>query len=62
MGGNDEILLIHFRLLTMQCKWTFTKRVALFTPLACAGRTSIVNLLSERFSTLQLSESFFLFS
>jgi len=28
-GGNVDIFLILFRLLTMQCKWTFTKR---FTP------------------------------
>jgi len=31
-GGNVEILLILFRLLTMQCKWTFTKRFTLSTP------------------------------
>jgi len=26
-GSNVDIILILFRLLTMQCKWTFTKRV-----------------------------------
>jgi len=28
-GGNVDILLIFFRLLTMQCKWTFTKHITL---------------------------------
>jgi len=28
-GVNVKILLILFRLLTMQCKWTFTKRFTL---------------------------------
>ena len=31
-GDNVDILLILFRLLTMQCIWTFTKRFTLFTP------------------------------
>jgi len=31
-GGNVDILLIVFKLLTMQCKWTFTKRFTLSTP------------------------------
>jgi len=31
LGVNVEILLILFRLLTMQCKWTFTKRFTLYT-------------------------------
>jgi len=35
--GNVEILLIFFRLVMMQCKWTFTKRFTLSTPLVCAG-------------------------
>jgi len=30
-GCNVEILLIRFRLLTMEGKWTFTKRVTLST-------------------------------
>jgi len=30
-GGNVDILLILFRLLAMQCKWTFTKRFTLST-------------------------------
>ena len=34
-GDNVEILLILFRLLTMTCKWTFTKRFTFSTPLAC---------------------------
>jgi len=45
--GNVEILLILFRLLTMQCKWMFTKRFTLSTPIVCAGCTSILNHLSE---------------
>jgi len=40
-GGNVEILLICSRLLTMQCKWTFTKRFTHSTPLVCAGWISI---------------------
>jgi len=60
-GGNVEILLVLFRLLTMQCKWTFTKRITLSSPLVCAGCTSVLNLLSELFSTLRLSEILFLF-
>jgi len=59
--GQRQILLIIFRLLTMQCKCTFTKRFTLSTPLVCAGRTSILNHLSEMFSTLRLSEMLFLF-
>jgi len=35
--GNIKNLLILFRLLTMQCKWTFTKRFTLSTPLVCSG-------------------------
>jgi len=34
-GEYVDILLIVFRLLTMQCKWTFTKRFTLSTPLVC---------------------------
>ena len=30
-GGNVDILLIIFKLLTIQCKWTFTKRFTLST-------------------------------
>jgi len=30
-GGNVDILLILFKLLTMQCEWTFTKRFTLHT-------------------------------
>jgi len=30
--SNVDIWLIFFRLLTMQCKWTFTKRFILSTP------------------------------
>ena len=60
-GENVENLLMLFRLLTMQCKSTFTKRIALSNPLVCAGCTSILNLLSKMFSTLRLSEIHFLF-
>ena len=62
-GGNTEILLILYRLLTMQCKWSFTKRFRpiLSTPLVCAGWTSILKLLSEIFSTPRLSKMIFLF-
>jgi len=31
-GGNFDILLILFRLLTMHCKWTFIKRCTFSTP------------------------------
>ena len=31
-GGNVDILLIILRLLTLQCKWTFTKRFPVSTP------------------------------
>ena len=48
-----------YRLLTMQCKWTFRKRFTLSPPLICAGWTSILNLLSEMFSALRLSERLF---
>jgi len=54
-GGTMSILLIFFWLLTMQCKWTFTKRFTLSTSLVCAGWTSVLNLLSEMLSTLQPS-------
>jgi len=61
-GDNVEILLILYRLLTMQCKWMFTKRFTVSIQLVCTGRTSILNLLSEMFSTLRLSEMLFLFT
>jgi len=35
--GNIDILLILFRLLVVQCTWTFTKCFSLSSPLACAG-------------------------
>ena len=54
--GNVRIFLILYRLLTMPCKWTFTKRFTLSTTLVCAGWTSILNRLSKMFSTLRLSE------
>jgi len=60
-GANFEILFILIRLLTIQRKRTFTNRFALSTPLVCAGWTSILNLLSEMFPTLRLSEMLFLF-
>ena len=59
-GGKAEILLMLFRVLTMQYKWTCTKRFTLSTPLVCAIWTSALNLLSEICSTLQ-SEMLFLF-
>jgi len=31
-GGKVDILLVIFKLLTMQCKWTFTKRCTLSAP------------------------------
>ena len=60
-GGSIDILLILFRLLTMQCKCTFTKRFTLSNPLVYTSWTSILNLLSEMFSTLRLSSMPFLF-
>ena len=59
--GNVEILLILFRLLTIPCKWTSTKRLILSTPLDCDGWTSILNLVPEMFSTLRLSIMLFPF-
>ena len=41
--GNVRIFLILHRLLTMPCKWTFTKRFTLSTTLVCAGWTSILD-------------------
>jgi len=61
VGATSKFLHIPFRLMTMKCKWTFTKRFVLSNPLACAGWTSILNLLSEMFSTLRLSEMLFHF-
>jgi len=60
-GGNDENLLMLFRLLTMQCKWTFTKPITISFPLVCADCTSLLNLLSKMFFTLRLSQILFLF-
>ena len=57
-GGNVKILLILFRLLTMQWKWTFTERSVLSTALICAGWTLFLNLLSEMFSTLAIRNAF----
>jgi len=60
-GEYVDILLIVFRLLTMQCKWTFTKRFTLSTPLVCTVWNWILNLLSKMFSSLGLSGMVFLF-
>jgi len=60
-GSTSKIWLMLFRLLTMQCKLTFTKRFILSTPLVCADRTSGLHLLSKMFSALRLSEIPFLF-
>ena len=60
-GEYVDILLILFRLLTMQCKWTFTKRFTLSTPLVCTVWNWILNLLSKMFSSLGLSGMVFLF-
>jgi len=57
--GQRQVLLILYRLLMMQCKWSFTKRFTLSNALVCAGWTSILNRLSETFSTLLLSEMLF---
>jgi len=48
-GVNVEILLILYRLLTMQRKWMFAKRFPLSPPLVCAGWTSILNLFLKWF-------------
>jgi len=55
-GVNVENLVILFRLLTMKCKWTFTKSFTPSSPLVYVGWTSFLNLLSEIFSTLRLWE------
>jgi len=31
-GGNADILVVIFKLLTLQCKWTFTTRFTVSTP------------------------------
>jgi len=53
-GGNVEILLILFRLLTMQCKRTFTKRLLYFTAIitknALRGRKVHCDRLQNRIS------------
>ena len=59
-GNIFKLLLSLYRLLTMQWKWTFTKRWTLSSLIVCAGWTAILNLLSEMFSRLRLSEMFFL--
>jgi len=33
-GVNVDILLIFFRLLILQCKWTFTKHLTVYSPSA----------------------------
>jgi len=57
--GNVQVLFILYRLLTMACKWKFTKCFTLSTASVCAGWNSILNRLSEMFSTLRLSEMLF---
>jgi len=60
--GNVQILLILYRFLRMQRKWTFIECFTLSIPWVCAGWTSIVSRLSETFSALGLVEMlFFLF-
>ena len=44
-GGNIDILLFLSRLLTMRCKWTFTKRFTLSTPFSLCW----LNLNSQSF-------------
>ena len=46
-GSNVDRLLIIFKLLTMQCKWTFTKRFAISTPQKMTQVT--VTITKERF-------------
>jgi len=54
VGGNVNILLIFFRLLTLQCKWTFTK---LFTVSTLSDGVS--RLVSRPiFASLGLLEGF----
>ena len=36
-GATSKFFFILYRLLTMQCTWTFTKRFTLSTKLVCAG-------------------------
>ena len=56
--GNIYILLIFFRLLTMQYKRTFTKRFTLSTPLVCIGLTSILSFVWNGFYTSAIRNAF----
>jgi len=52
-GGNVDILVIVFRLLTLQCKWTFKKRFPVSTPqrrFTMKARTPFASIL-EYFSS-----------
>jgi len=53
VGATSSFLLIFFRLLTLQCSWTFTKHFTVFTPLricptkACAPFASSLKYFSS---------------
>ena len=55
-GRNVEILLNLHRLLTMQCKWQFTKRFTLSAPFGLCWLNLNFQSFSEMFSTLRLSK------
>ena len=58
-GNIVKFLLSFYRLLTMQWKWTFTKRWTLSSPLVCAGWTSILNLCLKCFLDFGYQKCFF---
>jgi len=48
-GGNVQILLILYRLLTMQCKWTFRKSFTLSTHLSVLVKPQFSVICLKRF-------------
>jgi len=52
VGGNVDTLFIIFRLLTFQCKWTFTKRFTVSTP-----QRKCLMKASDRFASILKSLS-----
>ena len=60
-GGQHQNFAYPFQIADDAMQMAFTKRFNLSTPLVCIGWTSILNFLSEMFSTLRLSETLFPF-
>jgi len=60
-GGKRQNFAYPFQVADDAMQMDVHKTLYLSNPLVCAGRTSILNLLSEMFSALRLSEMLFLF-